>query len=166
MREAIFDILGSRGGVVGLSVVDLFCGSGALGIEALSRGAASVTLVERDPEVLAAAGRNLEAVGLGDAPARLVQGTLPGWLDGAGHFDLALCDPPYAFDAWGPLLARLDADEVVIESAGDVALPSGWHAARVRRYGSTLVTVAVHDDPQAPLLEEAGTSAHGGAARS
>ena len=48
VRESIFDILGSRGGVEGLRVVDLFCGSGALGVEALSRGAASVTFVDSD----------------------------------------------------------------------------------------------------------------------
>src|ERR1700729_2133336 len=72
VRESIFDILGSRGGVVGLRVVDLFCGSGALGVEALSRGAASVTFVDSDPSALDAVRQNLGAVGLGEETVTLV----------------------------------------------------------------------------------------------
>src|ERR1700733_11722151 len=83
VREAVFDILGSQGGVEGLVVVDLFCGSGALGVEALSRGAASATFVDLDPDALAAVRRNLEAVGLATEPATLVRASLPGWLDTA-----------------------------------------------------------------------------------
>ena len=67
VREAIFDILFSLGGVDGLLVADLFAGSGAMGIEALSRGAASVTFVDRSPEALAAVRANLASVGLADA---------------------------------------------------------------------------------------------------
>ena len=59
VREAIFDILFSLGGVEGLQVADLFAGTGALGIEALSRGAASVTFVDRDPAAMAAVRANL-----------------------------------------------------------------------------------------------------------
>jgi pantetheine-phosphate adenylyltransferase len=80
VRESIFDILGSLGGVEELDVVDLFCGSGALGVEALSRGAASATFVDRDPDALAAARENLSAVGLHDADATFVRAELPGWL--------------------------------------------------------------------------------------
>src|ERR1700689_598665 len=69
VRESIFDILGSQGGVEGLGGVDLFCGSGALGVEALSRGAASATFVDLDPDALAAVRQNLHAVGLADEPA-------------------------------------------------------------------------------------------------
>jgi 16S rRNA (guanine(966)-N(2))-methyltransferase RsmD len=144
VRESIFDILGSQGGVVGLRVVDLFCGSGALGVEALSRGAASATFVDLDPEALAAARQNLEAVGLGDEPATLVRASLPGWLEGggAGSFDLALCDPPYDFEEWPALLGALRAEVVVMESSSAVALAGGWVVTRERRYGGTLVTVA------------------------
>jgi 16S rRNA (guanine966-N2)-methyltransferase len=144
VREAIFDILGSQGGVEGLSVVDLFCGSGALGVEALSRGAASTTFVDLDPDALAAVRRNLDAVGLGDEPATLVRAALPGWLESAaaGPFDLALCDPPYKFEDWPALLVALRADAVVTESSAPIALPEGWVVARERRYGGTLVTVA------------------------
>lgn len=144
VREAIFDILGSQGGVEGLRVVDLFCGSGALGVEALSRGAASSTFVDLDPDALAAVRLNLDAVGLGDEPVTLVRAALPGWLASATaeSFDLALCDPPYNFDDWPALLGLLRADAVVMESAAPIALPEAWVVARERRYGGTLVTVA------------------------
>jgi 16S rRNA (guanine966-N2)-methyltransferase len=146
VRESIFDILGSQGGVVDLRVVDLFCGSGALGIEALSRGAASATFVDLDPGALAAVQENLDAVGLGDADATLVRAALPSWLDGvpaaSRGFDLALCDPPYDFADWPALLEVLDAETVVMESSSPIALPDTWVVARERRYGGTLITVA------------------------
>jgi 16S rRNA (guanine966-N2)-methyltransferase len=144
VREAIFDILGSQGGVEGLTVVDLFCGSGALGVEALSRGAASSTFVDLDADALAAVRLNLAGVGLQDEPATLVRAALPGWLESsaAGPFDLALCDPPYDFEEWPALLGALRADAVVMESAAPIVLPGAWVVARERRYGGTLVTVA------------------------
>jgi 16S rRNA (guanine966-N2)-methyltransferase len=144
VREAIFDILGSQGGVEGLTVVDLFCGSGALGVEALSRGAASSTFVDLSPDALAAVRQNLEAVGLEEEPATMVRAALPGWLESAaaGSFDLALCDPPYTFENWPALLGVLRADIVVMESAATIVLPVPWVVARERRYGGTLVTVA------------------------
>ena len=144
VRESIFDILGSQGGVEGLRVVDLFCGSGALGVEALSRGAASATFVDLDPDALAAVRQNLDAVGLAAEPATLVRASLPGWLvsGAAGEFDLALCDPPYLYDEWPALLGALRAGVVVMESSSPIALPEGWVVTRERRYGGTLVTVA------------------------
>jgi len=144
VRESIFDILGSQGGVEGLAVADLFCGSGALGVEALSRGAASVTFVDRDPDALAAVQQNLDAVGLADETVTLVRASLPGWLQTTGvpMFDLALCDPPYDFAEWAALLDALRAEVVVAESAQPVGVASGWVVARERRYGGTLVTVA------------------------
>ena len=141
VREAIFDILGSMGGVQELSVADLCCGTGALGIEALSRGAASVTFVDRSPEAIEAVRANLAAVGLADAPVRLVRGVVPGWLAGEHPFDLVLCDPPYEFDEWTALLEGLVADIAVLESAGPVDPPPRWVVQRERRYGGTLVTV-------------------------
>jgi 16S rRNA (guanine966-N2)-methyltransferase len=153
VRESIFDILGSLGGVDGLRVVDLFCGSGALGVEALSRGAASATFVDLDPAALEAVQQNLAAVGLDESDVTLVRAALPGWLrtvggsrrPGTGHvYDLALCDPPYDFTDWPALLDALDAATVVMESSSPIALPDTWVVARERRYGGTLVTVAHH----------------------
>ena len=148
VRESIFDILGSRGGVEGWRVVDLFCGSGALGVEALSRGAASVTFVDSDPTALDAVRKNLDAVGLGEETVTLVRAELPSWLRRAGipgstsTFDLALCDPPYDFTRWSELLDALDAGTAVMESSAPVELAPDWVSTRERRYGGTLVTVA------------------------
>ncbi len=149
MREAIFDVLGSMGGVEGASVLDLFCGSGALGLEALSRGAAAVTFVDHDAAALAAVRTNLTATGLASHAASLVRAELPGWLGRAAHVDLALCDPPYAFDGWTTLLDALAADVAVLESGAEVEVPAGWTVARSRRYGGTLVTVACTSDAPA-----------------
>ncbi len=146
VREAIFDMLGSMGGVEGAAVLDLFCGSGALGLEALSRGAASVTFVDADAAALAATRANLAATGLESQAARLVRAQLPGWLERAPRVDLALCDPPYAFRDWSALLQRLAADVAVLESAAEVEPPSGWVLTRSRRYGGTLVTVVRTSD--------------------
>jgi 16S rRNA (guanine966-N2)-methyltransferase len=145
VREAIFDILGSLGGVEELHVVDLFCGSGALGVEALSRGAASATFVDLSPDALEAVRTNLCAVGLGDESVTVVRASLPGWLQsGASRdFDLALCDPPYDFADWPALLDALRAEVVVMESTAPIPLPGeSWVSTRERRYGGTLVTVA------------------------
>jgi 16S rRNA (guanine966-N2)-methyltransferase len=142
VKESIFDILGSQGGVDGLSVVDLFCGSGALGLEALSRGAASATFVDQDQAAILAVRTNLESVGLDGEPTTMVRAALPGWLATAPSFDLALCDPPYDFAGWAALLAALRAERAVLESREEIPVPEGWVVTRERRYGGTLVTVA------------------------
>jgi 16S rRNA (guanine966-N2)-methyltransferase len=141
VREAIFDVLGSMGGVEDLGVLDLFCGSGAMGLEALSRGASSATFVDHDPAALEAVRTNLAAVGLGAAPATVLRAELPAWLERSVPYDVAFCDPPYAFDQWETLLGWLQADIAVLESAAEIAVPAGWEVTRCRRYGGTLVTV-------------------------
>jgi 16S rRNA (guanine966-N2)-methyltransferase len=93
VREAVFSILGS---VDGARVLDLYCGSGALAIEALSRGASAATLVDNSSAAIGAVRRNLEALGL-EAEVRQ-QGVLPFLRNAraAGrHYDLVFLDPPY-----------------------------------------------------------------------
>lgn len=141
VREAIFDILYSRGGVEGWSVLDLFAGTGALGIEALSRGARRAVFVERDRKAAAVIERNLAVVGAPDA--EVVRGEAAAFLRRRReHFDVALCDPPYAFDGWGEILPLLDAGIVVVESSAAVPLDHLYEVTRVYRYGGTLVTLA------------------------
>jgi len=147
VREAIFDVLFSLGGVEGLQVADLFAGSGALGIEALSRGAASVTFVDRDPLSLAAIRRNLESVGLDDGErsgdATVVRADVDTWVaTTASRYDLILCDPPYDYDGWPTLVEQLPADLAVLESTSEIAPPHGWGVIKTKRYGGTIVTVA------------------------
>lgn len=151
VREAIFDVLGSMGGAADLGVVDLFCGSGAMGVEALSRGAASATFVDHDPGALEAVRTNLAAVGLGGEPATVLRAELPEWLERSAPFDVAFCDPPYGFDRWEALLGWLQADVAILESADEIAVPAGWEVTRSRRYGGTLVTV-VRQEPSPSVI--------------
>ncbi len=158
VREAIFDILFSLGGVEGIQVADLFAGTGALGIEALSRGAASVTFVDNDPAALTAVRGNLASVGLGDAErsgeATLVRADVEAWVSStASRYDLVLCDPPYDYDRWELLVSRLPADLAVLESGGQVSAPPGWGVIKSKRYGGTIVTVA-----RPELVTEKGVS--------
>ena len=143
VREAVFSILGDVGGA---RVLDLFCGTGALGLEALSRGAASAVLVDSDP---ALARRNVEALGLGDR-AEVVRSDALRWLDRApaSSFDLVLCDPPYGLvsrlsdDLDQPLLRVLSAGgRVMVETSPQAPLQLTLPLARERAYGDTLVRV-------------------------
>jgi len=140
VREATFNALGSLGVVEGATVLDLFAGSGALGIEALSRGAVSATFVDQDARALDVVRRNLEATGL-SAAAQVVRSDAARYA--GGRFDLALLDPPYAFDddAWTRLLTDLDADVAVLESDREVPVTEPWRLLRAKRYGGTVVTI-------------------------
>jgi 16S rRNA (guanine966-N2)-methyltransferase len=143
VREAVFSMLG---GVEGARVLDVFCGSGALGIEALSRGAASAVFVDADPR---AARANVEALDLAGR-AETVRADACRWLDRAPEqaFDLVLCDPPYGLlddtrDRLAPLLVRALAPEgrAVTESSPERPLALELPLLRERRYGDTLVRV-------------------------
>jgi 16S rRNA (guanine966-N2)-methyltransferase len=133
----------SLGGLDG-HVLDLFAGSGALGIEALSRGATSVTFVDRDARAIAAVRANLESTGLGDR-ATVVRDDAARFLAGEHQpFDLALLDPPYAFsdEEWAGVLGSLGATIAVLESDREVPLPAPWQVLRSKRYGGTVVSIA------------------------
>jgi 16S rRNA (guanine966-N2)-methyltransferase len=141
VREAVFDMLGSLDAVEGASVLDLFAGTGAMGIEALSRGAAVATFVERDRAAVEVIHTNLVITGL-YARATVVQADADGWLAGAPRVALAFVDPPYAFNAWPALLDRLPAGLAVLESGAEVDLGPAWEVLKVKRYGGTVVTLA------------------------
>jgi len=140
VREAVFDVLGSMVDLAGAAVADLFAGSGALGIEALSRGAGSAVFVDQDPGALRATRENLGALDLADR-ARVVRDDVLRYVGRPHRFDLALCDPPYRFAAWDGVLTRLRASVAVLESGRAVTVPGGWEVIRNKRYGDTLVTV-------------------------
>jgi len=155
VREAVFDMLDTLVDLDGVAVVDLFSGSGAMGIEALSRGAGSVVFVERAPGALAAIRANLVSTGLDDERARPTRAEALAYLARPHRFDVALVDPPYAFDQWEELLGRLDADLAVLESDRELQVPVGWEILRHKQYGDTLVTVVRHAD--APRRGQKGT---------
>ena len=132
-------MLESRGGLTDLVVADLYCGSGAMGIEAMSRGARKVYFVDADPVCLAAVRTNLEPLRL-EGEALYVRATLPIWSP-PSDLDLVLADPPY-----GPLdvesvLRGVRAERVVVENDRHVEAPPGWFVTKTKRYGTTLVTM-------------------------
>jgi len=155
VREAIFNALGSLGVVDGSNVVDMFAGSGALGIEALSRGAANCVFMENDRTALAVLRGNIDRLGLTDRSTivaadigREFEGgaasRLAGRIKGAG---LVLADPPYRYAQWVELFAIVGAaspDAVLVaetEVGAGIHLnpPEGWKSLRIREYGRTAV---------------------------
>ena len=138
-REAIFSMLESRGGLSGLVVADLYCGSGAMGIEALSRGAAKAYFFDTDAACLVAAKINLEPLQL-SGEAVFMRATLPVWSP-PSDVDLVLCDPPYGPLDLDALLTGVRARRVVVENDRHMDAPAGWRVAKTKRYGTTLVTM-------------------------
>ena len=148
--QAIFNMLGPA--ILEAEVLDLFAGSGALGIEALSRGAAAVTFVERSEEGVAAIRRNLESLGYGDR-ARVARSDAVQWVRGhpaeVARAAIVLLDPPYRDPVLADALAALDAAagagaQVVAEHWSRQPLPElrRLEVTSDRRYGDTSVTIA------------------------
>jgi 16S rRNA (guanine966-N2)-methyltransferase len=151
VREALFGSLDARGVLDGAVVLDLYAGSGALGLEAASRGAEQVVLVDNAREAVAVARRNAAALAL--AGVRVVQAPVLRYLAGPDvpAADLVLLDPPYALDeeALGTVLRAVDAVApealVVVERDGrspEPAWPQGWEPEGARRYGDTALWTA------------------------
>ncbi len=159
VREALFSQLVSMSGpdLGRPAVLDAFAGSGALGIEALSRGALRATFVERDPRALAALRHNIDILGLdertavhpGDLFAHLRRETIVG-----GPFALLFLDPPYRInksEVRGALHAMaehglLSPGSVLVwehEVSEQVSWPYGFEPVSVRRYGDTAVDIAI-----------------------
>jgi len=143
VREAIFSALGDIGG---MRVLDLYCGTGALGIEAVSRGAAGAVLIDRDTRPAMGNVHNLGLTG----EIELIRAEAPDWIAGARDqsFDLIFLDPPYREAR--EVAERLDAQlgrvlapdgRVIAESdnRGPLEFPS-LETVRERRYGRTVVT--------------------------
>lgn len=146
VREAVFNALDSLSALDGAVVLDAFAGSGALGIEAASRGAEHVTFVERDDAARSVLVSNLTSTGLADA-ATVQGGDGLRAVASGGPWDLVLLDPPYAFDQWSTLLevvaGRLAPEGIaVIESDRELDLPASLDAMRTKQYGSTVVVFA------------------------
>lgn len=156
LREALFSILGER--VAGSSVLDLFAGSGSLGLEALSRGAAQAVFIERGAAQISVLRRNIASVGA-EAAARAVKAD---WRKGVTRlsvegreFDIVLADPPYAFwkdERRGTKLLRLsrefgivrDSGLLVIERPARVGLPRaapGLEMIIERTYGDSALSL-------------------------
>ena len=148
VKQAIFNMVGPD--IEGAHVLDLFAGSGALGIEALSRGAAGVTFVDQQPRGLAILRQNLDVLGFKDR-ARLVRSDVVRWLeaspDSVRSADYVFLDPPYGDVVLDRALQALDREvegaTVLAEHSRRQQLPAlqRLQVDRERRYGDTVVTV-------------------------
>jgi 16S rRNA (guanine966-N2)-methyltransferase len=164
-REALFSMLASRlGSFEELSVADLFAGSGALGLEALSRGAAHCTFVERDPGAVKALRANIARLGA-TARATVLAQNVETLARGRPH-DLLLLDPPYGSGASGNALSRLSGSGWISPGAwisvetgpGENALPAGFIVDAVREHGKARLTL-LRPMPQSPDQPAASISA-------
>jgi 16S rRNA (guanine966-N2)-methyltransferase len=158
-REGLFSSLQSLLYLEGARVLDLYAGSGALGLEAVSRGAGSATLVEDDPDALAVLRGNVEHLGF--RSAYVVPQPVERFLavDTEPRYDLALLDPPYELDAVPVLellVPWLAPDAVVAVErrtrGPELAWPAAYEPVRSRRYGEATLWYARFSGDGTPLL--------------
>jgi 16S rRNA (guanine966-N2)-methyltransferase len=154
VRESMFNVLASRIDFAGATVLDLYAGSGALGLEALSRGARSVVFIESDHRAAAVIAKNIASLGAQGTTLRRgpVAAVLAGGADRPA--DLVFADPPYDIPAAEieEMLAALvsggwaTAGTVVVVERGttgpELVWPQGWRSWPVRRYGDTRLELA------------------------
>ena len=142
VRGAIFNSLEAQGLIEGAAVVDLFAGSGAMGIEALSRGAAQAVFVESNARAARVIEENVAALQLSDR-VHIVRMPVERWLAGQlPPVDVVLADPPYDWRGWEGLLSAVATfPEVVVVAESDRQVGAeGWDTAGVKRHGGTVVT--------------------------
>ena len=147
VKAAIFSALDARGLLDDAVVLDACAGSGALGLEALSRGAAHATFYETDRGAVLALKRNVEAMVHGNATVR-VGDVVIAMRTATGTFDLVFCDPPYDADpvwrdsALAVLCAVAPGGTIVLERgrrSDEPTVPAGWSVVWERTFGDTLV---------------------------
>ena len=152
VRGAVFDILGQK--IIDAHVLDLFCGSGAMGIEALSRGAESAVFVDNDRRSLTCVHRNLEKTGLA-SNARVLLRRIPDQLSATigSNFSIIISDPPYGRSKMTELAVPLAVTNLTVPDATwvhesafrDAELTAGdtpgWSIESKRRYGDTAITI-------------------------
>lgn len=119
-------------------VLDLFAGSGACGIEAISRGARSAVFVDSDARACKLISQNLADL---DMEGEVIRRDALRFLSSPHRFDLAIVDPPYAFDKWHELLGMLVSDLIVCESGQPFEVPDQLSVVQQRNYGGTVITI-------------------------
>ena len=149
VRQTIFDLLTSRTVLEGTAVLDLFAGSGSLGIEALSRGARHITFVEKNDRAAASIQRNLDALGC-TSQAEILQMDARSFIFSAHPaFDLVFADPPYAYEGTKELVHETfrhrllnPGGYLIIEHTKDLHFESTqvYNVGPVKKFGTTLVT--------------------------
>ncbi len=167
VREATFNALFSMGLIEGSVVCDLFGGTGAMGIEALSRGAAHAHIVDSSNRAIGAIEENLETTSL-EAQATVHRRDAFAFLQALSpdtDIDLIIVDPPYKFDEWEELFDALPPATLVVESGSEVDPGDEWSIIRSRKYGGSVVMFlepavqepeAASEDPPEHTSEDRG----------
>jgi 16S rRNA (guanine966-N2)-methyltransferase len=153
MKETLYNVLGDA--VRGARIADLYAGSGNLGLEALSRGAAHAVFVEQSPAALAVLRQNIAVLGVG-SQAQVVSGDALRYLEMtlADRFDIVIADPPYTLGAEDRLLASAAAGTggggwLVLQHGKQWAAPDsapGWSRLRPRRFGVTVIDFFLREE--------------------
>jgi 16S rRNA (guanine966-N2)-methyltransferase len=154
-------MLESLDAVRGKSVLDLFAGSGALGIESVSRGAERAVLVDSSPDAVAVMRANVEVLGADSGRVDVVRSDAERYLRGLpARFDLVLADPPYAYAGWPDLLPllRTVTGLLVVETGSPWDPGAGWETVKVKSYGGTVVSIAQPAPTDPPAGGEEGES--------
>jgi 16S rRNA (guanine966-N2)-methyltransferase len=147
VRQSLFDVLGQR--CDGLRVLDLFAGTGALGLEALSRGAKAATLVDEDKDACAVALRNAGSLGYADRCTVIREDVFQALPRLSGPYHLVFSDPPYSARTTGRILEALAKSGLLAEGGRAVLerdrreplpeVPAGLRLVEERRYGDTVL---------------------------
>ena len=145
VKEAIFNSLHSYDSVVNRTFLDLFSGTGSLGIEALSRGAISVDFVDKHQQAVDCISSNLEKFNLGNL-AQVTRTDAFSHLQKGNYYDVALLDPPYTFDRWHEVLPLVNARTMVIESTEVIELEKSWKILKSQKYGQTCLLIATNEE--------------------
>lgn len=160
VRRSLFDMVESRFDLRECVVFDLFAGTGALGIEALSRGAPQAVFVDIRPESINVIRRNLATLRL-EARASVtrmdvLQYVQRPWgpLD-SNQLRLIFCDPPYDFDRWEAVLAHVPEGVVIVESNREIHVAPRWECLKMKSYGDTVVQL-LHAQAREELISEEG----------
>ena len=157
VKKTIFDVLENRMVLEGARVLDLFAGSGSLGIEALSRGAAHVTFVETNAEALEFIERNIESLGCDNTTEILSQDAMQFLRRSQEHYDLIFADPPYAYDETPAIPAVIFQNGLLkkhgyllIEHAASLDFLSNplYDVGPFKKFGRTRVTFFQHPRPR------------------
>lgn len=153
VREAVFNALGSLGVIDGASILDLFAGTGAMGIEALSRGADHCVFVEKDRDALRILRSNIDNLGLAGR-STVIAGDAVTVGAQQRSVDVVIADPPYGFTDWQTLLRDVTATLVVLESDKPIGEIAGWETVREKKYGRTFVSFLQSGDAVGDTVED------------
>lgn len=154
VRRSLFDILTSRYDLSDMLVLDLFAGSGALGLEALSRGAAHAIFVDWSPKACRTLKRNIAALGFDEVSKVVKSGVLEHLArEDKTHLhdaDLVFCDPPYEFSDWDRLFELLPTKAIVVAESNRAVGPfPKWVTIRTKVYGDSVVSMFMSEGSEA-----------------